>query len=277
VIQNYPYITLTGKWPATIRKCIVQSRVHGLFASFYCLLYGIYVCVTEDLDPIPFLGCNHHYYEQEYGENIFGYFYRQPVSMTDQEDIPSIIVENPSMFLNWCRSSLAERKTAHALLSRFFQLNENINTEIALYKKEYFKDNRILGVHYRGRDKVQEAAIVPFEEYEHQMDSLLNNNLCDKIFFCTDELQLRERVKERYGDSCILYTLEADYRLHMKGGFETMGLHFNNPTPYLQAKDTLIECYLLSSCHLLASSTRSSFSLFATFLRPDIPHIIINA
>jgi hypothetical protein len=278
ITKKYPHIIATGNWEKNGKYCIVESRVHGLFASFYCLLYGIYICVSEGLEPVPFLGSNHHYFEKEYGENIFEYFYGRTYDRIIKEDLPGIIVMNPALFLAWCRSSTAERKTAHSLLTRFFRLRSEIALVIDRFIEDHFRGYRVLGIHYRGRDKIQETAIVPFEEYEKQIDIFLANDLCDKVFFCTDELKYRQRIKDRYGNKAIFYKLEADYHLHAgTEGYESMGLHFSNPTPYLQAKDSLIECYLLSSCNLLAAASTSSFALFATFFRPEIPHIMINA
>ncbi len=54
------------------------------------------------------------------------------------------------------------------------------------------------------------------------------------------------------------------------------GLHFSHTTPYLSALDALIECYVLSKCQFLLSSSKSSMSLFATFLNPDLLHLVIE-
>ena len=141
-----------------------------------------------------------------------------------------------------------------------------------------FAKHKVLGVHYRGRDKVTESPVLDFEAYDQRIAALLNDGLFDKVFFCTDEIHLKERLVEKYGDRIVTYALRADYTLHTAdAGHLGKGLHFDHPTPVLQWDDAIMECYLLSGCHALMGSSTSSFTLFATFIRPLLPHIVLNA
>ncbi|NRF41785.1 hypothetical protein [Pedobacter foliorum] len=269
-LSKYPNIEFSG----SIKQhglCIIDSRVHGLFASFYCILYGLYICEMEDIEPIILLGPNHLYYEEEHGSNIFNYFYSQEYDAIPE--LGKILVVNPIPFLYWCRISTSEKLKANMLIKKYFNLQIEFKKLIRLFKKENFGKSRILGVHYRGTDKIQETDLLPFRIYVEKIDFMLKNNMCDRIFFSTDELRLRLYMEKRYKKKLIMYDLEGDYKDTLKNN---KGLHFSTSSPFLHAKDALMECYLLSDCTMLLSSHKSSMSLFATFLNPNLIHIIIE-
>ena len=281
-LENYPQIqVINSTSQSTVKYCIVDVRGnHGLFASFYCLTYGIYICLMEELTPIIQLnGEEHLYYQKEYGENIFEYYYN-PVprkKVKETENIPIIKVINPSIFLKWCRVSLVEKQMSNLIIMQYFQLQKELRSTIDKFANTHFKNLRVLGVHYRGRDKVNESPILPFSDYEKVIDNLMEKRICDAIFFCSDEFEYRGYLKQKYNERVIVYDLEGNYEAHKSSeSRKTMGLHFESPTPYLQGKDSLMECYLLAKCDMLLSSSNSSFSLFATFLNPYIAHIILN-
>lgn len=270
--SKYDYIKLSGTFtPGGFY--FIESRVHGLFACFYCILYGLFICEMEHLKPIIVLDKNHLYYDELYGNNIFTYYYK--VEDIGQEPLGTIHVLNPSKFLHFCRISTKEKYISNILIKKYFILEDNLKKTIRDFSRDYFLGSRILGVHYRGKDKIKETHLVPFSEYLIKIDFLLDNNICDKVFFVTDELHLRKYVSARYQNKVILYNLEADYS--NIGPDKREGLHFSNlNSPYLHAKDALLECYLLSECHLFMSSNHSSMSLFATFINPRLAHIIIE-
>lgn len=273
LLVKYPNINIHG----TIESngcCIIDSRVHGLFACFYCILYGLYICEQEGLTPIVVMGDNHIYYEKKYGENVFGYFFEQHVSMPENAQLPRITVNNPGAFLEWVRISTNEKITAHALIEKYFLLKDDVQKIVNDFTDQHFKNSRMLAVHYRGRDKVTETQLLDFDYYLQKIRYAIDNNVCDKIFFCSDELPLRKVLMEMYPGKVCTYALEGNYE---KASMDkTAGLHFSTDTNYLQAKDALIECYLLSKCTMLMSSHRSSLSLFATFLNPEIMHVILE-
>lgn len=252
--------------------CLVDSRVHGLFACFYCVLYGLFICELEDFKPVVYLGKNHLYFEPDYGDNLFSYFYIVEDNI-ETKVTAKLLVENPDPFLYWCRISNAEKKNANLLINKYFILRPEIEQQIEAFTNQHFNDQRILGVHYRGTDKIQETGLLEFDAYLDKIHYILEKNICDQVFFVTDELELKNSVLEKYGDKVLVYTHEGKYQGDYRGA---TGLHFSNNSPYLHAKDALMECYLLSNCTMLLSSHKSSMSLFVTFLNPDLPHIVIE-
>ena len=253
--------------------CILESRVHGLFASFYCILYGLYVCEIEGIIPTIRLGNNHLYFDKTKGENIFEYFFENKHDVPLDKTPSRITIIDPYEYLRWCRISISERHISNMLISEYFIMKSYISMIIDKFVEDHFSNEVVAGVHYRGTDKVSETRILPFNIYEQQIDYLLANGICSKVLFVTDELHFKQYLKNRYGPKIILYSLEGQYTHKVQAG---VGLHFSNSSPYLSAKDALIECHLLSKCKILVSSSRSSMSLFATFINPSILHVVLE-
>jgi|GEM_PF-2019780 len=272
LLSKYPNIIVENGTSDT-NYCVLESRVHGLFACFYCILYGVYICEMENLIPIVVLDEKHLYYDPKKGNNIFNYFFKQEKIST--VGLTKMRVQHPAIFLHWCRNSTNEKRISFLLIDKYFELKIDIKRSINSFYNAHIKGLRVLGVHYRGTDKITETPILAFSEYEKKIDYLFKNNMCDKLFFVTDELHLRSYVRRKYKDRVIFYTLEADYEKVQAN--EKAGLHFSGlASPYLLAKDALTECYLLSKCTMFLSSGRSSMSLFATFLNPQMVHVIIE-
>lgn len=273
LIEKYGTIEITGQ----VRKnesCMIDSITHGLFACFYCILYGLYICEMEDIHPVVVLGEKHLYFEKERGGNVFEYFYRKShrKSEHDLSNISKITISDPGFFLSWGRISASEKTISNLLINKYFVLRSSVKKQIEHFCEQHLKDLKTVGVHFRGTDKVKETPLLDFGAYEHRIDLMLTAGICDKFFFATDELHLRTYVREKYGEKAIMHDWQSQYAA--RTGNE--GLHFSHTTPYLSALDALTECYILSKCQFLLSSSKSSMSLFATFLNPDLLHLVIE-
>ncbi len=271
--KKYPNIVITGSNAENDTYCLVDSRVHGLYACFHCILYGLWICEEEGLQPIVRLGENHLYYDEDRGNNIFNYFYDQPV--VDYDIIPKMTVLNLGGYLNWINISNQEKIFSNLLLKKYFRLNLEITKALADFKDQHLLNYRMLAVHYRGTDKITETPLLPFTDYLEKIDYLLDNNFYDRVYFATDELSLRSYVKHRYEERVVLYEIEghSENIAHSPG----IGLHLlPKSQPYLNARNAIMECYLLAQCHALMSSHKSSMSVFATFINPDLFHIILE-
>ena len=252
--------------------CLIDSRVHGLYACLHCILYGLSICEEEGIRPIIRLGSNHLYFDKSKGDNIFTYFFEQ--GQTPPVKHPVMTVLNMGGYLNWCNISTKEKVYSNLLINKYFQLQNEMAELIDNFQKTHFGAYRMLGVHFRGTDKVQETPLASFTVYCRKIELLLDRNTCDKFFFATDELGLREYVKMRFREKVILYDVEGTLPGTEYSG---VGLHFiPESSSFLNAKNAIVECYLLSRCDFLMSSYKSSMSLFPTFINPDIHHIIIE-
>lgn len=252
--------------------CLVDSRVHGLYACFHCILYGLSICEKEGIQPIVRLGKNHLYFDESKGNNVFTYFFDQEQPPLGKHPVMTVL--NMGGYLNWCNISTKEKVFSNLLINKFFRLREEMAQLIDSFQRTYFGASRMLGIHYRGTDKVQETPLVSFTVYCRKIELLLEKGSCDKFFFATDELELREYVKMRFKEKAVLYDIEGMLPV---AGHNGVGLHFMpGSSSFMNAKNAIIECYLLARCDFLMSSYKSSMSLFPTFINPDIHHIIIE-
>lgn len=259
--EKYPGLTLQGEETTVNRYCLLDSHPWELFFSFYCILYGLYICEEEGLRPIINMGSDHLYYAAEKGDNIFGYFYDQERNISTA-GFPKIILSGSAGFLAKRNISVSAKKLATELLKKYFVLNKEIKCATDDFCTLNFGGHRMLGVHYHGGYNMKEDEMLHFTAYLRKIDNLLENNICDKIFFVTDEPDLRDYMRSRYGNKVSMYSSE-----------DNAG---PGDSQYLLARNAIVECYLLADCNLLLSSRKTSMPMFATFINPAIIHLILE-
>ncbi len=145
-------------------------------------------------------------------------------------------------------------------LSQLFEVNAEIKEFASAFANNHFADRCVVGLHYRGTDKVAgpspELERVPYEFAEEILHRLLPQDAV--VFVATDEIGFLERIRESYGERA-LYA-EAN--------------RSNDETPLHQGKgrrgsvalgnEALADAILLSRCHFLlrCDSNLSLASLF---------------
>lgn len=130
------------------------------------------------------------------------------------------------------------------MYKQYFKLKPEILEKISKYDK-YFEGNKVLGIHFRGKD----MNIFPAHSFgatEKQMfkytDEIIEKYNINKIFLATDEKKYLENYIKRYG-KMVLYT----------DNFRTEKVNEFNINPrenhrYLLGKEVLIDVVLLSKC-----------------------------
>ncbi len=258
---------LRGEETAVNRYCLVDSLPWEMFYSFYCILYGLYICEEEGFRPIINMGSDHLYYAPEKGDNIFGYFYDQEQHISTI-GFPKITLSGSAGFLAKGNISVFAKKLAAELVKKYFVLNREMKCAIDNFCKLNFGGYRMLGVHYDGGYNTKEDEMLHFTTYLDKIDNLLENNICDKIFFVTGEHDLRNYMRSRYGNKVCMYSSEDNADSPLDAG--------PGDSQYLLARSAIVECYLLAGCNLLLSSRKTSMPMFATFINPAIIHLIVE-
>ena len=94
------------------------------------------------------------------------------------------------------------------MFKKYIKINKNILNKVKKFKKDNFKNYKILGVHFRGTDmKYQERH--PFPPTLKQIKKVINYNLkkhkFNKIFLVTEEVENFNNLKSLYNDKIIFY------------------------------------------------------------------------
>ena len=138
--------------------------------------------------------------------------------------------------------------------------------------QQNFTGKRMIGVHYRGTDKISEAPRVDYKDVLRKiMRYISENSLHDyKIFVATDEQAFIDYLISIYGD-LVCYNKAA-----LCATIDNLTpIHFRNREHFKRGEEALIDALLLSKVDFLIR-TCSNLSKFSIFLSPDLEYVDLN-
>ncbi len=219
-----------------------------------------------------------HYYDDEMGPNWWSYYF-EPIDHKSRFTRILSCFKRTTKRVNSDRMAeyvrlvehVMAKDRAHELIARHIHLKPDIQSDIDTFIWENFRDHYIIGVHYRGTDKMTkmngyatpESRYVSFKEAFEAIDLQLQAKTAKacRIFVATDSEAFLQAIKKRY-PTLVVHT-------NSMRSADGSPLHYNVKTKkarynYLQGRETIIDCVLLSRCHHLIK-TSSNLNLCATF------------
>lgn len=210
-----------------------------------------------------------NYYSPEYGPNWWEY-YCKPIDMGNRDDarVKNFSPYEYASFTIFVENVLT-RSQVHDLITKYIHIRGEILEKVDSYVQEFFSNTPVIGIHYRGTDKIEEAPTVPYREVLKQVRKYIRENSIEraKIFVATDEAQFLEYMQNEFGDSVIFHST-----LYSEDG---RPIHEYPLNPYLQGEEALIDCLLLSKTDMLIR-TSSNLSLWSTYFNLDLPVLELN-
>jgi len=210
------------------------------------------------------------YYDKNHGSNWWEYYF-EPIRLgavnnaTLKEFSADVLLD----FTLLAQFTL-DKFTVFKLIKKYIKLKDHIKNKIDTFYHKHFKGSCVIGVHYRGTDKVSEAPHVPYEkvfcELQYIVQNCKNSNI--KIFVATDDALFFEYIKDKFPDK--VFGIEAIRSNNNKP------VHFFEKTQnYKKGEDAVIDCILLSRCQLLVR-TASCLSDYSIRFNPDIAVVNLN-
>lgn len=229
-----------------------QGKAAGLFVNFNSGCY---------LDP-------------DFGPNWWEYFF-EPIALGDDK-APPFYLDQKQVLLAIHKGYLISRFRSAELAKKYIIFKPHIQQEIDSYIEQYFQGHYVIGVHHRGTDKKTEVPLVPFERTLAILsDSIAKltpserNNL--RIYVATDEQAFLDKITQLYPS----HVIHNDF-VRSKDG---LPLHYSQDlygSNYQKGKETVLDCFLLSKCHLLIYPASSSYSYLATALNDHLQAIPVT-
>lgn len=146
----------------------------------------------------------------------------------------------------------------------------DVSAETDQFWSEHGLDGNVLGVHYRGTDKTDEAPRVDYETVTRYVQSYLyRHRETTAIFVSSDERKFIDFAIATFADLPVV--CREDFRRA-----DTLQPVYRNldDVPSIQ-RDAVVNCLLLARCSGLIK-TASFLSAFAAILNPDMRTFIIN-
>ena len=239
------------------------SIFNDVLSLLHCYEQGLYKGVKVDFDTAGV------YYDPSHGPNWWEY-YCKPICLGEENNAKIHEVNGFGIPFAIPREELRSypRKNAYKLIQKYIFPKPHILEIIKKFEKKHFKHRFIIGVHYRGTDKILEALRVSFNKVKTEISKLLKElkGLKYKIYVATDEEEFLKFMESEFQDKICYY--EAATRSEDK-----TPVHKSikaNVSPYKIGEDAFIDCLLLSKTDFLIR-TSSNLSQWSTYFNPDIP------
>ncbi len=164
----------------------------------------------------------------------------------------SLLEKYPSMYVNTC---YALSPYPSAMVSQVFVplpfIKERIDDVVSNFTKN------TLGVHIRRSDNRKAILHSPLTLFRERIDAMLERGKADRIFLCTDDDNVRDFLRKRYGGRLISRNIEL------------------RRDKYQGIKDAVIDLWSLSQTKHILGSYYSSFSDTAAELG-NVPFEIVS-
>jgi hypothetical protein len=206
------------------------------------------------------------YYEKKKGANWWTYYF-EPISLGSRGDrVVEVSDEQQSSFADKTMTQMS-REEAHRLIEKYITIKKPLQKKIEAFVKKHFKDQFVIGIHYRGTDKITEAPRVEYEEVYRAIDQAIGTRKKYKLFVATDEQGFLEAISKRYKGKVVC--LDAIRSTSGKA------IHASRKNSYRKGEEALLDCVLLSKTNVLIR-TASNLSACSAFFNPTLPVVLLN-
>lgn len=258
--------------PFLVFTCPGGTDAAGLFAEFGSVLgmlehydkwQSLYSGIGVDFKDQGL------YFDPAYGPNWWSYYF-EPFAIGSAESAASkpITARQHDTFAHRAENTLSRKKGA-TLINRYIRVKPQVAAKVEAFVQTHFNDHLVIGIHYRGTDKVKEAPRIPYETVCASVQTAINNAKAGKIriFVATDEQAFVDCVRGNFPQlACSCDAIRST---------DGTRVHDSDENNYRNGEEAIIDCLLLSRCDLLIR-TESNLGLCATFFNPAIPQLLLN-
>lgn len=258
-------------WQLTISANIIYPHYAfnpGFFAVFFSVL-GALKAYESGKIPGFFLKMNKgYYYNPAHGENWWEYYF-EPLQVGAWE-CPQTIYLRRRFSGKFAVEAAYEmsREEGNYFINKYIKLKPHIQKKVDDFVSEYFTGYYIIGVHYRGTDKISEAPRVRYEEVMLEINRVVQslNDKKYKIFIATDE--------QAFIEFCEMYFNNIVYQdIFRSDGNQPIFLIHKDP--YVSGEQCLLDCLLLSRANILIRCSSNLSNISGRF-NPIMPIVTLN-
>lgn len=266
-ISETPIVSVHGEWTQKLFVNFYCTSDCGMFRTFASLVGMLYLFEYWNYAGFKInFGIGGLYYDPNYGPNWWEYYF-EPVCIGNEENtIPFYTPNGPEgIDCAMLTEFTLKRKHCHQLLSKYVRLKPHMESKINNFAQMHFSECYVIGVHYRGTDKVVESPRASYQIMEQHILNVINTMkpIRYKIFVATDEQAFIDYLKVAFPVQVCFY--EDAIRSSTKEP-----IHMQKISGYKKGEDAIIDCLLLSRCQILIK-TSSNLSLFSTYFNPEMP------
>lgn len=255
----------------------IENDYIGFFACVLWALEVLVYCEQHKLKPyFEFAGAN--YLQRERGANWFDYFFELKHTISDDE------VKRAEMRVITSPEQLGFQKDynreldfalANKLFDKYFAIKPHVLEKVERFANEHFGAGEVLGVHYRGTDKIIEASRVGYEDVTGKIKRFLAAHPNYKtVFLASDETPFIEYLTQNLRGVRVVAN-EDVLRVATNRPDETPVHKQWGVDNYLKGEEALVNCLLLARCATIIK-TASLLSAWAKIFNTHQKIIMLN-
>ena len=254
-----------------VLECRGGADVSGLFSEFAAVVglldhyerwRHLYAGVRVDFP-------HGLYFDPVVGPNWWEYYF-EPIDVSDRPGAARVV---SPYYHDLCANRVERtmpRATGAALVARYVVAKPAIRAQVEAFVREHWSDCHVVGLHYRGTDKSDDAPRVQYERIESVVRDAMRTSGSKpcRVFVATDEKPFLDFLRARLpGAVC--------YRPMFRSADGRPIDVVNADGNYQKGLDAVVDCLLLSRAHTLIR-TASNLSLCSTLFNPDLPDMLLN-
>ena len=257
-------------WKYNLKRRVMAveiNSIHGIGAKLVWVLEILAYCEINNLIPqfkftYPDSSSKHDYFEKFFAINNS---YNHPHSI---EFVKIGSLGELGLDKNY-NDELNIELAVH-LIKKYLIIKDDVLSEVEVFCAKRFNKKNVLGVHYRGTDKVSEAPYVSYDMVEKNIKFYLDKfPNTDAIFTSSDDNNFISYIKNSSIECPIIYR-DDSYRSN-----NNIPIHYTNQNKYDINRDAIINCLILSRCNALMK-TASILSAWSILFNPNLPLIMLN-
>lgn len=248
-----------------------RKQPAGFFSIFNTVVGALDFIDRHDAHMIIDFGTEGFYYDPSVGPNWWSYYFEPICSNISEQSIYKVFKQyQTNTIFSLTGQFILSRERAHYLINKYVHIKPHITAIIDRFVQDYFVGNYVIGIHYRGTDKVREASVVSYEHMRDQVLSIMERVIGKpvSIFVATDDAQFLIYMQQEFEyNVCALDALRSS---------DNKPVHTQtNVSNYKKGEDALVDCILLSKTDFLIKMA-SNLSDVSLQFNPQLPFIQVN-
>jgi hypothetical protein len=266
---NRSVISLVARYNSRNGVFAVEIRSSvGLGAKLEWCLEILAYCHENGLIP----QFKFSYPNSEKSEDYFGRFFE--IKGIIDKHIPVRFIRIASiaeLSLGKDYDNILNIELATYLIKKYLVVKEDIMSEVESFCCRHFANRRVLGVHYRGTDKVEESPVVPYDSVKRNIEHYLKlSPETDCVFIASDDTNFIENMEKAPIGRPIIYRNDS-FRSR-----DSNSIHESaHADKYQINRDAIVNCLILSRCDALLK-TASILSGWSKLFNPQLPVVMLN-
>jgi hypothetical protein len=241
----------------------------GLFHVFICVLDLLKTYETGYFKGLEInFGTKGVYYDANRGPNWWTYYF-EPINYGTKSNVhrtTGYTYAKTKRIIHY-----TSRGNVFNLINKHIKLKPHIQEKINNFSTKCFSSHYVIGVHYRGTDKIKEAPPVPYSQVAQEIQNHIGtiNTSNYKIFVATDEQNFIVYLESIFGEKVCYY---EDAIRSTDGTPIHLDPKYDH---YKSGEDAIIDALLLSKTNFLIRMN-SNLSLCSTYFNPHLKSIELN-